>query len=238
MQLATVGEWRGRHKDIVSARYRMTPLAGWMALAMPQRLIADAVDLYYGGSGTPGARRKALSAAEMRVFARMAGEIGEMLAAIWADIATFTPQPIERETGALRPALEKDLVEIAIQPFTLTLGGTEHAIEALYPLALLRALPPQAADADEIAAHSPDAAWQAALSGAVMEVRLPLRTIFARPELSLSRLLALKPGDILPVHLPAHVPVTVGGRHFAQASVGDANGRTAIKIETMEGYGQ
>ena len=46
--------------------------------------------------------------------------------------------------------------------------------------------------------------------------------------------LTLQPGDIIPVCLPNLVPVTVAGRVFARGSVGESNGRTAIKIERIE----
>lgn len=239
LQVITAGDWRGAQSHSVSARYRMTPLVGWMALVAPRRFVAQAVDLYYGGSGAPGPAREMLSAAETRVFARMAESLGTMLPPCWAECIALAPELILPETGAARPALGKDDMEIAIQRFTVSLAGSAHAVDAIYPLAMLRAMPLQASGEDD---HAPapvaDAHWQAALTGAVMQVQLPLRTIFARPELPLSRLLNLRPGDILPVHLPNHVPVTVGGRHFAQASVGEANGRTAIRIEKMEGLNQ
>jgi flagellar motor switch protein FliM len=236
LHVTTAGAWRSAQSHIVSARYRMTPLVGWMALVVPQRFVAQAVDLYYGGSGAPGAGRATLSAAEARVFARMAEALGTMLPPCWADCIALVPELIAAETGAARPALGKDDMEIAVQRFTANFAGSAHGIDAIYPLAMLRAMPQISSDSeDDATAPAADADWQAALTGAVMQVQLPLRTIFARPELPLSRLLNLRPGDILPVHLPTHVPVTVGGRHFAQASVGEANGRTAIKIEKMEG---
>ena len=56
----------------------------------------------------------------------------------------------------------------------------------------------------------------------------------ASEELPLGRLLNLKAGDVIPICLPSHIPVTVAGRLFAQGTVGEANGRAAICIEKIE----
>jgi hypothetical protein len=35
--------------------------------------------------------------------------------------------------------------------------------------------------------------------------------------------------------LPADVPLLVAGRRFARGTIGETNGRTALKIQNMEG---
>lgn len=78
-----------------------------------------------------------------------------------------------------------------------------------------------------------DAQWKRALAQAAEEIRLPLRTVVARPELPLSRILALKPGDVIPLVLPAQVPVTASGLLIGHAVVGDTGGRASIRFESL-----
>ena len=73
-----------------------------------------------------------------------------------------------------------------------------------------------------------------ALIDAVMQVHLPVRSIFARPQVPLAKLLSLRAGDVIPVCLPDFLPVTVAGRQFAHGTVGEAGGRAAIKINSIE----
>ena len=56
----------------------------------------------------------------------------------------------------------------------------------------------------------------------------------SKDTVTLQRLLTLAVGDIIQVPMPRQIPVTIGGRLFAQGSVGEANGRTAIKIESIQ----
>ena len=69
---------------------------------------------------------------------------------------------------------------------------------------------------------------------AVGEVRIQARTVLARPELPLSELMQLQPGDVIPVSLPKSVPLIVAGRRVALGSVGEKDGKAALKIEKME----
>jgi flagellar motor switch protein FliM len=79
-----------------------------------------------------------------------------------------------------------------------------------------------------------DAAWTGALNSALRDVRLPVRSVLARPEISLTKLLDLQVGDIIPLTIPRHVPITIAGRNFATGSIGEANGNAAIMIEHIE----
>jgi len=72
------------------------------------------------------------------------------------------------------------------------------------------------------------------LGTAVGEIRIEARTVLARPELSLSELMQLQAGDIIPVSLSKHVPLIVAGRRIALGTVGEHDGRAALKIDKME----
>ena len=68
----------------------------------------------------------------------------------------------------------------------------------------------------------------------VSQVCLPVRSILARPELPLSRIMTLQPGDVIPLTMPRNVPLTVAGRLFAHGTIGESNGRAAIRIESIQ----
>jgi len=234
--IATFAEWRDR-PGIPNAvcRFRMAPLKGGMLLSVPQPYISELVDRFYGGDGTVPSPRKELSAAEERYFAKLGALVTPMLAAAWAEMVKIDPVVAKVDHSGSQPTLVPDTHQVAVQHFTAeSMDGKKVAIEVVFPLSMLRAVPQLVAAPDAEEAAQVDPVWQSNLSDAVLQVRLPVRTIFARPELPLSQLLTLQPGDIIPVCLPNQVPVTVAGRVFARGSVGDSNGRTAIKIERIE----
>lgn len=65
-------------------------------------------------------------------------------------------------------------------------------------------------------------------------VPLRVRSEIAVATMPAARLLALKPGDLLPIAMPRTVPVLVCGRHFANASIGEWQGSAALRIENPD----
>ncbi|HMS19827.1 FliM/FliN family flagellar motor switch protein [uncultured Sphingorhabdus sp.] len=65
--------------------------------------------------------------------------------------------------------------------------------------------------------------------------RVPLlaRSEIAIAQMPASRLLALQPGDVLPITMPVSIPMLVGERPFANACMGEWQGSVALRIETL-----
>ena len=78
-----------------------------------------------------------------------------------------------------------------------------------------------------------DNEWRQRLSYAVEDVRLPVRSVLARPELTMGQLMALKPGDVIPINLAAKVPLLVGSKRFAEGTIGEQEGRAALLVESV-----
>jgi flagellar motor switch protein FliM len=69
-------------------------------------------------------------------------------------------------------------------------------------------------------------------------VPLIVRSELVAAQMPASRLLNLRPGDVVPIPTPVAIPVTVAGRVFATASIGEWQGSAALRIESFsEGNG-
>lgn len=231
----TFAEWKaGLEPTVAVARYRERAMKGGMLISVPSRLVATLVDIFYGGTGAIDPERISFGAAEQRLFDRFAGKAAEALAAAWADVERLAPTVMGSSFGVEDVALAKPDDVVVVQQFaTADPEAGEGCIDIVYPLAALRGMPGLQGTV-EIVADEPDPMWRMRLSDAVMQARLPVRTVIARPTVSLSRLMALAPGDFIPVTLPPRVPVTVAGRLLAHGTIGEANGRAAIKIDKLE----
>lgn len=236
-QITDFGGWRSEQTSFGAlCRYQLTPIKGSMVLAIPPALILQMVDLFYGGTGIVSmAAREAFTDAESRYLTRLGEQCLPLLTTAWADIAALTPTLIGIETDIASAKFGKDSDLIVVQSFAVQIGdGKAATVACLYPIAALRPIAALSDAPQPEAAPPSDPIWRDRLSEAVLEVRLPMRSIFARPELPLGQLLSLKAGDVIPVCLPNHIPITVAGRLFAQGTVGESGGRAAIKIEKIE----
>ncbi|MFN3944677.1 MAG: flagellar motor switch protein FliM [Allosphingosinicella sp.] len=229
--------WQAEQPEFTSlSLYRMKPLKGGMLLAIPPEFVRRLVDAYYGGSGLPVARAaREFTAAEERLLTRLAEGLVGTVGQVWAEVAPCQPQLRARETNIAFASLARGEEPVAISRFAVAWGQAEPAtIEILYPLAALRSVESAlAAKLHEDAGARGDE-WKRRLDGAVRDVRIRARTVLARPELSVSELMRLAPGDVIPVSLPAMVPLLVEGRPVAFGTIGEHDGRAALRIEKIE----
>lgn len=230
-----LADWKsGQGTGAAVARFRDRKLKGGMLLAVPARLVTSLVDRFYGGDGAVPMAQPVFGLAEQRLFDRLAEAAAEALAAAWSDVEPLAPKLSGSAFGAADIAFGKADDVVIVQRFTSedpVVGA--GAVEIVYPLSALRGIP-ALLSAGEDGAEDFDPHWQTRLHDAVMQTRLPVRTVLARPTVALGRLLSLAPGDVIPVTLPARVPLTVAGRLFAHGTIGEANGHAAIKIDKFE----
>ncbi|QCB53086.1 hypothetical protein E5675_00580 [Sphingopyxis sp. PAMC25046] len=228
-------EWSASATPAIFWRYHAAPLKGPVLLAGSRSLLLQLVDIFYGGRGQLAAEREELTDAEDRFAARLGRDIGMQLAAAWRDKLALEPELdcVTADPAKLAAVRADD--ELFVQRFTLRGAPFDgRVILCAYPVAALRGIAGDELLPDMPAAGGSDPVWSGALDKALRDVRMPIRSVLARPEISLVKLLALEVGDIIPLSMPRHVPVTVAGRSFAFGSIGEANGNAAIMIDHIE----
>ena len=236
-EIRAFGDWRAEQQEFVSlSLYAFRPLKGAILLRIEPEFVSRLVDAFYGGKGTaPSRRAREFTATEESLLGRLAEAVIGALAEVWQEVVPVRQQLKARETNVGFADLAGADEAVAITRFEVApWAGPGAAIEFLYPVAALRSVEPELAARahDEAGPRTGD--WRARLGAAVGEVRIEARTVLARPELSLSELMQLSEGDVIPVSLTRLVPLLVAGRRVALGSVGEKDGKAALKIEKME----
>jgi len=160
-------------------------------------------------------------------------KISAILASHWNDVTPVELAFGARETNVVHmPFLRGDEMAV-VQNFTVVVGAQPTVISVLYPLSMLRPIEEklEARVQDEDLAASEDWRWR--LGAALSQVSLPVRSVLARPEISVAELLALKPGDVIPINLPPRTPLLAGARMIADGVIGEQDGRAALMIEKV-----
>lgn len=228
--------WCEEQQDnIVLFHYRAAPMGDGIVLALPALIINRLVDIHFGGNGESDKQSTDFSPAEQIFLGRFAKQFASALDAGWAQVLSTTFELSGIATSVKKCRFLKPHELVTVQPYQVNLGENEEAeIKIIYPFSGLKAVP-ALADFDGMSGdQATDPAWQAKVKDAIMQMHMPLRTIFARPEISLRQLMQLKTGDVIPVFMPNHIPVSVSGRLFAHGTVGESSNRIAIKIEEIE----
>jgi len=219
--------------------YRMHPIRGLVTIRIDAELIWLLVDRFYGGVGPRHAPSRAeFTPTEARLIGRLTDQIVHALTETWADITALEPVLATRETNVAQARIMAGDAEIVVQGFEIDLGERERrTIDIVYPRDGFTAIELQTADRGADHGRETtgllDPAWQARLGARLDEVRLPARTVLARPSLRMSELVALKPGDVIPITISRSLPLIVGDRVFAHGSIGEQDGCAAFMIEKL-----
>jgi flagellar motor switch protein FliM len=229
-------EWCADQREFASVSlYRVRPLKGGLMIAMEADFITSLVDAFYGGRGTaPPHKRTEFTASEDRLIGRFTDMLIGQLKTAWADVMQIEPVLASRETNPSYVTIVKPQDTIVIQRFTLVPAqGRPGAVTFIYPQATLRPIEHQLSATVRDDSTPVDAEWRQRLAWAVEDVRLPVRSVLARPELTVAQLIALKPGDVIPINLAPKVPLLVGATRFAEGTIGEQEGRAALLVEAV-----
>ncbi|HEX4739492.1 MAG TPA: FliM/FliN family flagellar motor switch protein [Allosphingosinicella sp.] len=229
--------WKAEQPEFTSiSLYRFRPLKGGLLLAIEPQLVGRLVDAFYGGPGIHGERiLKEFTPTEERLLTRLSEALIDTLSEVWTEVMPVKAQLSSRETSTAYAALVTDDEPVAIARFTIALGhGKPCVVDIVYPVAALRAIESQLSAKVHDDSGMSGSEWRERMAAALGEVRLKARSVLARPTISVSELLKLKPGDVIPISLPPVVPLLVDGRQIALGKIGEQDGRAALRIEKVE----
>lgn len=229
-------EWQRNQPDYMSlSLFRVRPVKGMMMIAIEPGFITNMVDAFYGGTGN-GLTTKGgeFTPSEQRLQRRLADAIVEVLTKSWAETFPLQFELSTHETNATFANMVRADEPVVVQSFTIKPGMSRSTrIEILYPLSLMQPIEDEIAARTHAGAGGEDHEWKGKLFSALDNVALPVRSVLARPEMTVAQLLALKPGDVIPVNLSQTVPLLVGNRRFAEGTIGEQDGRAAMMIERL-----
>jgi flagellar motor switch protein FliM len=234
--LRPLRDWQAEQPAFLAlSLYNFKPLKGMLAVSIPADFVSRLVDSYYGGSGaSPLTAGKEFTRTEERLVARVSDGLTAMLADTWKEVTALELQLKARETNvaAVRIAGPDDAVVVCRFAVTPS-GGKATQFDILFPAAALRSVEGALATRTEEGCARGNE-WRAQLGSALADVRIEARTVLARPELTLAELVQLKVGDVIPVSIPASVPLLVEGRTVAVGSIGEQDGKAALRIERIQ----
>ncbi|WP_294197454.1 flagellar motor switch protein FliM [uncultured Sphingomonas sp.] len=237
LEVLRAADYRAARGDKLTAYLPLSMDGRPAVCVLDSQFVVEVIDLFFGGTGdvSPVLALEFTPACDV-IVARIAKAMARALEIAWEPLARarFAAEPCELG-GSMIPGVEADEVVIATR-FAIARGSAKPAfVDVLYPVATLK--PHTVALTGKVVAKPSevDAEWRTQLTRAAMGVRFPVRSVLAEPTISLSRLMDLKEGDVIPISFGADVPVVIGGVALGLGTVGTSNGRAAIRISKFEG---
>lgn len=229
-------DWQaGQGDTMLASLHSFAPMKGMILLGFSSETLRSLLDRYFGGTAAKAAPRSAeLTPAEENFLARLTASFTGALADAWAKSLVVEPVLRSRETNIAYAALVPADDAVVVCTYRLDLANaTTLAFTILYPVAGLRSVDRQFSEPVEDDSARDCAVWRESLADALAGVRFDARTVLARPQISLEKLMGLSVGDVLPVTLNAEVPMIVADRTIAVGTMGDAHGCAALQISRI-----
>ena len=231
--------WRDALPEFTSlSLYRLRPMKGGMLIAIAPEYVTRLVDAFYGGTGAgpaaASARKREFTPAEERLLSRLTDAITGAVVETWQEIVPLEPSLASRETNSGYASLVRGDESVVVQRFSIAGGGPgATTIDLVFPLSAMRAHEQQLHAKIHAEAGPVDSEFRFRMARALENVSLPVRSVIARPTLSVQELMSLKVGDVIPITLSPRVPLIVGNRRLAEGTIGEQEGRAAFQIETI-----
>jgi flagellar motor switch protein FliM len=222
-------EWLGLHAGALRCRCYLASGNTFAWIAFPNALFAALFDLHYGGDGQPATSAVKLTGTEQRFAGRLAQDLAKLPQQGWPEDKGIVLAGHDMLFDDDQPTLARDGGGLAIIEIPV---GNHAAISVAISTDCIASMRSSPSDRDRKQPQL-SSEWRRQLLDRAGDVRLPVRSVFARPEIPAARLMTLKPGDFLPLTMPKTVPVTVGKYLLAHGIMGEAQGCVAIRIETI-----
>lgn len=230
------GDWLARQPLFLGfAQFGIEPIGLSVMAVISPAAVRDMLDRYFGGDGAAARSDLAeFTLAEERMVVRIASAAMALLAGELPAAEAAEAVLKSHETNPQFAMFVPNDEAVSIIGFAIVIpGGAQHRIDLIVSQALVRMLESgRKSDKDGATTGTDD--WSAQLSRATETMRFDARVVVARPDITLRQLMQLQPGDVLPTIVPSVVPLIVAGRTIAHGTIGESDGRAALRIERLE----
>jgi flagellar motor switch protein FliM len=210
---------------------RISPLRGRALIVMDAVFVFTVVDNFFGGNGQfdHNSEGREFTRTEMRVIRIILDMIFKDLKEAWEPVMEINFEYMNSEINPNYAAIVDvdDIVMISTVNIALEGGGGD--INIVMPYAMIepiRALLDTFGDDSE----ESDMQWRAALRNEVMEAKLNLNSLLVEKKLSISEVLHLRKGDVIPIDMPKTVSLKVEGVPVFTGKACTSEGYYAVQI--------
>lgn len=211
------------------------PLRGLAMVVCEPELIFMVIDALFGGTGKLQAsiEGRVFSVTEQRVIRRIVDAVCASMARAWAPFHAIELQHVRAEMDPRFIQLAKPRETILSTCCTVSLGDRSASFHLCIPYATIEPIRDvlQAPLKGDLA--SPDQRWMASLATQIQAADITLVADLAHARTTVEQLLALQPGDFIELDLNQDIEVKVEGVPILACRYGTANGRYALKVQTI-----
>ena len=211
---------------------RMEELRGTLMIVLDPNFISTMTNSYYGGPATPpDSTRAEFTDTESRLIELVSSGLGSVLQIAWRDLMPVTLSELGREVNPQFASFVDGSDLVIVCSFVVQLPNLDPVnFDIIYPLQTLRPIASQLRSRTQTDSSEEDLGWRERLERAVLNVPLGLEARLAEPTVSMTQLIFMKPGDVIPIQLYEAVELNLEGEPFYLGEMGEVAGQSAINL--------
>ena len=214
---------------------RMKPLKGTGMIMLDPKLVFIIVDNFFGGDGSIHAKieGREFTSTELRVIEKVVHMCFKDLEQAWEPILKVNYEYHNHEVNPHLANIVSPSEVIVVSSFHVELeggGGDIHVVSPYSMIEPIRSILDAGVQSDlsEI-----DDRWSVLLKEELMHAKVSMSALFAEKELTVSDLINLQAGDIIPLDMPEQVMLLAEEMPVMKGQYGEHGGNAAIKVEDV-----
>ena len=210
---------------------RMSPLRGRALIVIEPRLVFTAVDNFFGGGGQfyNKAEGREFTPTEMRIIRLILDMVFKDLAEAWKPVMDVRFEYINSEVNPQFANIVSPSEIVVISTIHVELEGGGGDINIALPYNMIEPIR-ELLDAVTSDRGEVDGRWQEALRAEIMRSPVTLSSKLIEKEMSISDVIELRKGDVIPIEMPETVLLEVEDVPVFRGKLGLSDGNYAIEI--------
>ncbi|MDX8128892.1 flagellar motor switch protein FliM [Methylomonas sp. BW4-1] len=210
---------------------RMSPLRGRALIVMEPRLVFTAVDNFFGGGGQfyNKVEGREFTPTEMRIIRLIIDMIFKDLAEAWKPVMDIDFEYINSEVNPQFANIVSPSEIVVISTIHVELEGGGGDINIAMPYSMIEPIR-ELLDAVTSDRGEVDGRWQDSLRVEIMRSEVVVNSKLIEKEMSISEVIELKKGDVIPIEMPETVLLEVEDVPVFRGKLGLSDGNYAIEI--------
>jgi flagellar motor switch protein FliM len=211
---------------------KINPFRGTALVVLDPKFVFAVVDNFFGGIGRHAKiEGREFTATEQRIIHMMLRNVFVDLREAWSHIANIELEFLQSEINPHFANIVSPSEIVVITSFHIELDGGGGNVHVTMPYSMiepLREILDAGVASDRV---EKDERWIVCLREEIEDADITLSTRVCHSSISLSTLMNLKPGDILPCDFLGKVTLLAEGVPLFRGSFGVSRGQQAVKVE-------
>lgn len=214
---------------------RVKPLRGTALIVFEPRLVFAVVDNFFGGDGRYRAKieGREFTPTEMRVVQLLLNAAFADLAEAWGPILEVEFEYLQSEVNPHLATIVSPTEVVVVSRFRVELEGGGGDVHVTLPYSMIEPVREQLNAGVQSDRGDHDDRWARSMKQQLESAEVSIAGVLARPRVSLRELLALQPGDVIPIGVPRQTELEVEGISSYRGEFGVSGGNNAVRIEDL-----